>query len=277
MRSGDRQWAPDGDRQPSRGSTSSTPTRPSSSDDGWPRATTGATSWPRPSAGRCGARSSTPRSPARSAWRSSPTSWPCAGTGPAARERPHGAVPRHRPARRTARCAWCRATSAAARAYGDPVALARSLRGWRSSVDPRGRPRRGAHGRAGQPRRRVGDRHRPSMCRSRSAGGCAPQPTRRSSSTTGSHAWCWAPPRSRSPSSSRHWRSATRDVWRWGSTTAAHGRAGGAGLGAAQHDHAGRGARPPGGSALGAVVVTAIDRDGMLEGPDLTGCAACSI
>ena len=50
--------------------------------------------------GRCGARSSTPRNPVRWAWPFWGTSWPRAGTGRARRDVRHGAVPRHRPARR---------------------------------------------------------------------------------------------------------------------------------------------------------------------------------
>ena len=111
----------------------------------WRRVTTAGRSWPRRSGARCGARSSTPRSPARWVSPSSPTSWPRAGTGVAALgDGHHGALPRHRPARRRRGAPRPGRLRPRAR-LRRPRRAGPLVRRRRGAVDPRRGPRRGAH------------------------------------------------------------------------------------------------------------------------------------
>ena len=141
-------------------------------------------------------------------------------------------------------------------------------------VDPRGRPRRGPHGRAGEPRRRPGDRRAPSTSRCRRAGECAARPTPPALLDGGvdrvvlGTAAVETPDAGRSPGRSAiPGRVAVGLDHRGGGRRARRARAGSVPAG---RRSATRSSAWPA-LDLGAVVVTAIDRDGMLGGPDLDG------
>ena len=79
----------------------------------------------------------------------------------------------------------------------DPVAVARAFAAAGARVDPRRRPRRGAHRRAGEPRRDRGDRGAPSPCRVQAGGGVRSAGRgRRAARVRGRRASSSAPPRS---------------------------------------------------------------------------------
>ena len=162
--------------------------------------------------------------------------------------------------------------------YGDPVALAARFaaaggaRGctWSTSTPP------------GRADRSTGPRcwpsPRPSTCRSRPAGACAPRPTSPSSSTPAWPGWSSAPP----PSTTRAWCAGPpaafpgRVALGLDYRRTADGRAEVAVRG--WEEGSGRTVgellAEVAGAGLAAVVVTAIERDGMLGGPDLDGLAA---